>query len=82
MQEYRRRDVDLSTRILLGLVMLKPARVRGWGRASELAKEYGISRSLLYKIKDQVKEALAAALKPKAVGRPAKERYLRVANHV
>jgi hypothetical protein len=51
--------------------MLSPAAVRGWGRASELAREYGISRSLLYQFKDRVFEALEAALKPKAVGRPA-----------
>jgi len=51
--------------------MLYPAAVRGWGRASELAREYGISRSLLYQFKDRVFEALEAALKPKAVGRPA-----------
>ena len=71
MLEYRRKDLDLSTRIFLGVEMLYPAAVRGWGRASELAREYGISRSLLYQFKDRVFEALEAALKPKAVGRPA-----------
>jgi hypothetical protein len=70
MQEYRRKDLDLSTRIFLGVEMLYPAEVRGWGRASELAAEYGISRSLLYQFKDRVFEALEAALKPKPVGRP------------
>jgi hypothetical protein len=70
MQEYRRKDLDLSTRIFLGVEMLSPAAVRGWGRASELAAEYGISRSLLYPIKDRVLAALEAGLKPKAVGRP------------
>jgi hypothetical protein len=39
MQEYRRKDLDLSTRIFLGVEMLYPAEVRGWGRASELADE-------------------------------------------
>ena len=58
--------------------MLSPAELRGWGRASELAEAYGISRSLLYQIKDRVKEALEAALKPKPVGRPAEENLLRV----
>lgn len=76
MQEYRRKDLDLSTRIFLGVEMLYPAEVRGWGRASELAEEYGISRSLLYQIKDRVQEALEAALKPKAVGRPAEVKSL------
>ena len=74
MLEYRRKDLDLSTRILLGLEMLYPAEVRGWGRASELAQEYGISRSLLYQFKDRVQEALEAALQPRKVGRPAEEK--------
>lgn len=78
MLEYRRKDLDLSTRIFLGIEMLCPAEVRGWGRASELAKAYGISRSLLYQIKDRVQEALEAALKPKPAGRPAEENLLRV----
>ena len=76
MQEYRRKDLDLSTRIFLGVKMLYPAEVRGWGLASELADEYGISRSLLYQIKGRVLEALEAALKPKAVGRPAEVKSL------
>jgi hypothetical protein len=78
MLEYRRKDLDLSTRIFLGIEMLSPVEVRGWGRASELAEAYGISRSLLYQIKDRVKEALEAALKPRPVGRPAEENLLRV----
>ena len=78
MLEYRRKDLDLSTRIFLGIEMLYPAEVRGWGRASELAEVYGISRSMLYQIKDRVQEALEAALKPKPVGRPAEEKLLRV----
>jgi hypothetical protein len=58
--------------------MLFPAEVRGWGRASELAREYDISRSLLYQFKDRVQAALETALKPKPVGRPAEEKLLRV----
>lgn len=76
MQEYRRKDLDLSIRIFLGVEMLYPAEIRGWGRASELAQEYGISRSLLYQFKDRVQEALATAMKPKPVGRPAQEKSL------
>ncbi len=78
MLEYRRKDLDLSTRIFLGVEMLYPAEVRGWGRASELAREYGISRSMLYQIKDRVQEALEGALKPKAVGRPVKEKLVHI----
>ncbi|RMH68555.1 MAG: hypothetical protein D6675_15530 [Gemmatimonadetes bacterium] len=78
MSEYRRKDLDLSTRIAIGIEMLLPAEVRGWGRASELADKYGISRALLYRFKDRVQAALEEALKPKAVGRPAEEKFLRV----
>ncbi len=78
MIEYRRKDLDLSTRIYLGIEMLFPAEVRGWGRASELAREYEISRSLLYQFKDRVQEALEAALKPKQVGRPAEQEVLQI----
>jgi hypothetical protein len=78
MLEYRRKDLDLSTRIYLGIEMLFPAEVRGWGRASELAREYEISRSLLYQIKDRVREALETALKPRPVGRPAAQEVLQI----
>lgn len=78
MLKYRRKDLDLSTRIAIGVEMLSPAEARGWGRASELAQEYDISRSFLYQIKDRVQAALEAALQPKPVGRPAEEQLLRV----
>ena len=78
MSEYRRKDLDLSTRIAIGLEMLLPAKVRGWGKASELADKYGVSRSLLYHFKDRVQAALESALKPKAVGRPAKTKVLQI----
>ena len=78
MEEYRRKDLDLSTRMALGLEMVFPAEVRGWGRASELAQEYGISRSLLYQFRDRVQAALEAALQPKPVGRPAQEKTISI----
>jgi len=78
MEEYRRKDLDLSTRIAIGIEMLSPVEERGWGRASELAQEYDISRSLLYQFKERVQRALEGALKPKPVGRPAEEKLLRV----
>jgi len=78
MLEYRRKDLDLSTRIALGIEMLFPAEVRGWGRVSELAREYGISRSLLYQFRDRAQAALEAALKPRPVGRPAQQAILHI----
>lgn len=78
MLEYRRKDLDLSTRIALGLEMLEPVEERGWGRASELAREHGISRNLLYQIKDRVQKALETALRPGQVGRPAEKKALQI----
>ena len=78
MLEYRRKDLDLSTRIAIGLEMILPAEMRGWGRVSELARKYGISRSLLYKIRDRVQGALEAALQPRKVGRPTEEKSVQI----
>ena len=78
MAEYRRPDLDLSTRILLGIEMLAPAHVRGWGRAKALAEEHGVSRSTLYTLKTRMQEALETALQPRPAGRPAQEKCLRV----
>jgi len=78
MLEYRRTDLDLSTRIALGLEMLHPVQERGWGRASELAREHGISRSWLYQLKDRAKDALETAMQPSQVGRPAETKVIQV----
>ncbi len=68
MADYRLSHLDLSTRIALGLQMLDPNRE--WGRVSQLAREYGVSRRFLYKMEAQVEEALLNALAPKPAGRP------------
>lgn len=70
MAEYRLNTLDLSTHIALGLEMLSPAKERGWGRASELVDEYGISRSFLYQLKGRAEEALES--------RPKEEKNLRI----
>jgi len=38
MPEYRIAELELSTRCMLGLEMLRPIPERGWGRATELAQ--------------------------------------------
>lgn len=78
MIKYRREDLDLSTRIALSLEMLRPIKKRGWGRASELAREHGISRSYLYQLKDQAQEALEEVMQPKQVGRPVEKKVLQI----
>jgi len=48
--------------------MLKPIPHRPWGLATELARKYGISRTLLYELRDQARRALGEALSPHSPG--------------
>jgi len=68
MSHYRIPELDLSTRIEIGLEMSREIPKREWGRATELARKYGISRTLLYQLRDRVDEALAKALLPRKPG--------------
>ena len=70
MSEYRSKDLDLSTNIPIGLEMMHPTQARGRGRASQLADEYGISPSGLYKLKAKAQKAFAAGMRPGRAGRP------------
>lgn len=72
MAHYRISELDLSTRVALGLEMLRPIPEREWGRATELAEQYGISRTLLYELRDRAEEALYTAFLPQPPG-PAPE---------
>ena len=67
MAHYRLSHIDLSTRIALGLQMLDPERE--WGKASELARQYGVSRKFLYQVAGRAQQALQRALAPQPVGR-------------
>ena len=68
MPQYRIPELELSTRCMLGLEMLEPIPERSWGRATELSQTYGISRTLLYRFRDRVWEALLQALAPRKPG--------------
>lgn len=68
MTHYRIPELDLSTRITLGLEMLRPLPERGWGRATELAEQYDISRTLLYHLRDRAQGALYQAFLPQPPG--------------
>jgi hypothetical protein len=78
MPQYRIPELDLSTRCELGLEMLCPIPERPWGRATELAETYCISRSLLYRIRDRAQEALTSALAPRKPGPRAEEKVLMI----
>jgi hypothetical protein len=62
MTYYRLPTLDLSTRIQLSLEMLLPIPEGPWGRATELAIAYNVSRTLLYEMRDQAFQALALVL--------------------
>ncbi|MGB6380338.1 MAG: hypothetical protein WBF55_07210 [Syntrophobacteria bacterium] len=68
MAEYHVPTVDLSTRIQLVAEMLLPVSERGWGRATQLAEEHGISRTRLYELRNEARALLATALEPQAPG--------------
>jgi hypothetical protein len=58
--------------------MLDPGRE--WGTASELARQYGVSRKFLYEVAAQAEQALQSALAPKQAGRKPQTTHLVVDN--
>ncbi len=78
MTEYRLPAFDLSNRIQVALEMLQPIPERRWGRATELARSYGVSRTRLYEIRDEALDALTAALSAHSAGRPVQASTLTV----
>lgn len=67
MAHYRLDHIDLSTRMTLGLRMCDPARK--WGEASQLSRQYDVSRKFLYDLSKQTQHALQDALAPQQAGR-------------
>jgi len=68
MAKYRVPEFTLEQRIDAALQMLDPARERGL--VSKLAKLYGVSRTRLYEIRNDVRQAIVEALLPRDAGRP------------
>jgi hypothetical protein len=56
--------------------MLQEIPDRKWGRATELAEKYGISRTLLYQLRDRAEEGLTKALLPRKPGPKPEEQDL------
>lgn len=71
MAHYRIPEFTPEQRAEAALQMLVPLPDRRWGLITELAHHYGVSRTLLYELRNRVWEALVAALLPRAAGRPA-----------
>ncbi len=68
MAQYRLATLDLATRLQLTLELLTPRPARDWGRVTALATEHGVSRTLLYELRDRGHAALLAALAPQPPG--------------
>ena len=64
MAEYRIPEFTLEQRAEAALQLLVPLPDRKWGLVSELAHLYGVSRTILYKIRDRTWDALVEALLP------------------
>jgi hypothetical protein len=78
MAEYRVPEFTLEQRTDVAVQMLVPLPERRWGLVSELARQYGVSRTILYKTRDRGLGGLAEALLPRDPGRPAQTSTLTV----
>jgi hypothetical protein len=68
MADYRLPELDLSTRIMIVSVMLRPIPKRKWGRATELAQTYDVSRAFLYDLRKRALDVLIEGLSPRTPG--------------
>ena len=78
MAEYRIPEFTTEQRADAALQMLVPLPDREWGLVSELARLYGVSRTLLYEMRDRALGAIVEALLPRDAGRPAQVTTLTV----
>jgi hypothetical protein len=78
MAEYRVPEFTLEQRADVAVQMLLPLPERRWGLVCELARRFGVSRTLLYEIRDRALEGLAEALLPRDPGRPVQTSTLTV----
>lgn len=78
MAEYRVPEFTLEQRTDVALQMIDPLPEREWGLVSRLARQYGVSRTLLYETRDRVADAIVETLLPRDAGRPASDGALTV----
>jgi hypothetical protein len=78
MAHYGSSELDLSTRIMLALEMLQPIPEREWGRVTELAQTYAVSRTFLYNLRDRALDVLVQSLLPRQPGRRPQEASLEI----
>lgn len=78
MAAYRIPEFTLEQRVEVVLQMLVAGSERPWGLVTELAGLYRVSRTRLYELRDEAREAIVAALQPGQAGRPGQETHLTV----
>ncbi len=78
MAHYGLSELDLSTRIRLALEMLQPIPEREWGRVTELAQTYAVSRTCLYNLRDRALDVLVPGLSPRKPGPKPQEASLEI----
>jgi hypothetical protein len=78
MAKYHVPEFTLEQRSTAVVQMLVPLPERRWGLVSDLARLYGVSRTLLYEIRDCAWGATVEALLPREAGRPAQTATLTV----
>lgn len=71
MAEYRVPEFTLKQRTDVAVQMLVPLPERRWGLVSELARWYGVSRTILYELRDRALAGLVEGLHPRDPGQPA-----------
>lgn len=76
MANYQLSHLSLSTRIDLVSLMLDP--FRPWGLVTELSRDYGLSRKLLYELQNKAVASISEALLPKAPGRKANSNLIEI----
>ena len=69
MADYQLAHLSLSTRLELTALMLNP--LRPWGQATQLSRQYGVSRKFLYALRRKAIQGLVDTLLPRAPGRKA-----------
>lgn len=74
MDDYQLAHLSLSTRLELTALMLNPSRP--WGQATELSRQYGVSRKFLYELRHKANQALTRALLPQEPGRKGRNQAL------
>lgn len=76
MAQYRIPEFTLEQRMEAALLMMNP--FREWGVVTQMASRYGVSRPLLYRLRDRLRDALTEILKPRPAGRPSSTTLLKV----